>query len=138
MVCEARQTFKERGRRQSVDPELQTLPDETEQALFIQNQCVAEEERRLQWMIEQTREDDKLICEWTAKAKKLIQDYQAFGKRESWLVAAEQYAELAHSLKSAKHTIKEVREQRERVQWERKKLNQMKDELSQSSNHSAN
>lgn len=97
---------------------------ELERKHFIQEQRVAEEQYRLDWMVHSNKQDDDRVQWFSHMAREYVTRYEE-DEDDKHLVAAEQYTEMAKLTKEMRFTIGDIRKQRERVQWQRRKLNQM-------------
>lgn len=110
----------------SMKTELLLVMDMTpeEKAIFFQEQRVADEEHRLQYILDDMQRDDNFIHYCTKKAKEYLEHYEE-SSDDKYLETAEQWAELAKLSKQHRQSVSDIRKQREVIQWQRKKLNQM-------------
>ncbi len=105
---------------------------EDERKVFLQEERVKEEQRHLDWMIEQQQVDDEFYRTAIRNAKGNVQDYNMYKDMpdaDKLLRNAELWHEIAISTKENRYTIQDTRKQRERVQWEKKKLTQLQTRL---------
>ena len=95
-----------------------------EKAIFYQEKRVAEEEHRLQYILDDMQHDDNFIRYCSQKAKMYVEFYEETSE-DNYLETAEQWADTAKLSKQHRYNISDIRKQREVIQWQKKKLNQM-------------
>lgn len=112
-------------------PVVMDMPED-ERKVFLQEERVKEEQRHLDWMIEQQQVDDEFYRTAIRNAKGNVQDYNMYKDMpdaDKLLHNAKLWHEIAISTKENRYTIQDIRKQRERVQWEKKKLTQLQTRL---------